>query len=76
MPFALARKEEMMTLPARLEGDVRVTLGVDTHAEVHVAVALDQLGRRLGIRSAPATPPGSAQLLGWASQFGPVGVRA
>jgi transposase len=72
MPFALARKEERMTLPTRLEGDVRVTLGVDTHAEVHVAVALDQLGRRLGIRSAPATPAGSAQLLGWASQFGPV----
>jgi hypothetical protein len=26
----------------------RVTVGVDTHRDVHVAVALDQLGRRLG----------------------------
>jgi SRSO17 transposase len=26
---------------------VEVVLGVDTHLDVHVAVALDQLGRRL-----------------------------
>jgi hypothetical protein len=25
-----------------------VVLGVDTHLDLHVAVALDQLGRRLG----------------------------
>jgi transposase len=28
--------------------DVHVTVGVDTHADVHVAAALDQLGRLLG----------------------------
>ena len=28
--------------------DVEVVLGVDTHLEFHVAVALDNLGRRLG----------------------------
>jgi hypothetical protein len=29
-----------------------VILGIDTHLEVHVAVALDGLGRRLGARRA------------------------
>ena len=27
---------------------VSVTVGVDTHADAHVGVALDQVGRRLG----------------------------
>ena len=44
--------------------DVRVILGVDTHAEVHVAVALDQLGRRLGSCGFPATADGYADRLG------------
>jgi transposase len=61
-----------VTLPVLPDAEIRVTLGVDTHAEVHVAVALDQLGRRLGVRSVPATPAGSAQLLAWASHLGPV----
>jgi transposase len=55
-----------------LDAEVRVTLGVDTHADVHVAVALDQLGRRLGACTVAATPAGSRQLLGWASRFGPI----
>jgi transposase len=52
--------------------DVRVILGVDTHAEVHVAVALDQLGRRLGSCGFPTTADGYADLLGWAGRLGPV----
>jgi hypothetical protein len=32
-----------------------VILGVDTHLDVHVAVALDGLGRRLGELAMPAT---------------------
>jgi len=51
---------------------VQVTLGVDTHAEVHVAVALDQLGRRLGACTVATTPAGARELLCWASQFGPI----
>ena len=61
-----------MTLPALPDAEVRVTLGVDTHADVHVAVALDQLGRRLGACTVATTPAGAQQLLGWASQFGPI----
>jgi hypothetical protein len=44
-------------------GEVRVTVGVDTHTDQHVAVALDQFGRRLGTRSVPTTPAGFAALL-------------
>jgi hypothetical protein len=47
--------------------EVRVTLGVDTHKDVHVAVAVDQLGRRLGELSIPTNPAGYARLIDWAS---------
>ncbi|MGH2457127.1 MAG: IS110 family transposase, partial [Candidatus Limnocylindria bacterium] len=49
-----------------------MTLGVDTHADVHVGVALDALGRRLGACTIPTTPAGYAQLVAWAGQFGTV----
>ena len=39
-----------------------VTVGVDTHSDIHVAVALDQLGRRLGTTTIPTTPQGYRQL--------------
>ncbi len=35
-----------------------VVLGVDTHLDAHVAVALDSLGRRLGELSVPTTKKG------------------
>lgn len=46
--------------------------GVDCHAEVHHAAALDGTGRRLGERAFPATQPGYEQLLAWLRGFGPV----
>src|SRR6187431_3417333 len=49
---------------------VRVTIGVDTHTDQHVGVALNQFGRRLGTRSVPTTPAGFAALLTWARDFG------
>jgi transposase len=49
-----------------------VTGGVDTHADVHVAAALDPIGGLLGVREFPATPAGYAQLLGWLGGFGTV----
>jgi transposase len=50
-----------------------VVLGVDTHLDLHVAVALDQLGRRLGELTVPTTTRGYERLLRWAEGFGPVG---
>jgi hypothetical protein len=34
-----------------------VTVGVDTHADIHVAVAKDAFGRGLDITSVRAAPP-------------------
>jgi transposase len=50
--------------------DPIVTVGVDTHSDIHVAVALDQLGRRLGATTIPTTPAGYRQLEAWARRFG------
>jgi transposase len=47
-----------------------VAIGVDTHKEVHVAVALDALGAQLDSREFPATAAGYGSLLAWASEFG------
>jgi hypothetical protein len=52
--------------------DVEVVLGVDTHLEFHVAVALDDLGRRLGELRVPTTNKGYTRLLCWAEEFGVV----
>jgi transposase len=60
----------MTTMPQ--PASTQVTVGVDTHLEVHVAVVKDQLGRRLATTSVATTPAGYAELLGWAAQFGPV----
>jgi transposase len=50
-----------------------VVLGVDTHLDSHVAVALDDLGRRLGEQTVPTTKKGYESLVSWAEGFGPVG---
>jgi transposase len=52
-----------------------VILGVDTHLDFHVAVAVDHLGRRLGESSVPTTVKGYERLLRWAEGFGPREVR-
>ena len=49
-----------------------ITGGVDTHADVHVAAALDPLGGLLGVQEFPATPAGYGLLLGWLGGFGSV----
>lgn len=56
---------------AQLE-PVRVTVGVDTHKDAHVAVAKDHLGRHLGENSIPTTPRGYRDLLSWAESHGEV----
>ncbi len=51
---------------------VRVTGGVDTHADTHVTAAIDDNGGLLGVESFPATDAGFAELLGWLIGFGSV----
>ncbi len=47
-----------------------ITLGVDTHKDNHVAVALDGLGRCLGTLSVPTNLAGYKKLVSWANKFG------
>jgi len=49
-----------------------ITGGVDTHADTHVAAALDSVGGLLGVQEFPVTPAGYAGLLGWLGGFGTV----
>ena len=49
-----------------------ITAGVDTHADMHVAAALDPVGGLLGVREFPATAAGYASLLSWLGEFGDV----
>ena len=51
---------------------LEVVLGVDTHLDVHVGVALDHLGRRLGALTLPTSAKGYEELLSWAEGLGPV----
>jgi len=53
-----------------METEVAVILGVDTHLDFHVAVAIDHLGRRLGEASVPTTAKGYERLLRWTEGFG------
>jgi transposase len=52
--------------------EANVTLGVDTHKDSHVAVALDGLGRHLGTLSVATTTLGYRKLLGWARELGTI----
>jgi hypothetical protein len=49
-----------------------ITGGVDTHADVHVAAALDPIGGLLGVGEFATTPAGDARLLEWLGGFGTV----
>ena len=49
-----------------------ITGGVDTHADTHVAAALDPVGGLLGVEEFPATAAGYSRLLGWLGGFGTV----
>jgi transposase len=56
----------------RPDTKAEVILGVDTHLDFHVAVAVDHLGRSLGESSVPTTANGYERLLCWAEGFGPL----
>jgi hypothetical protein len=67
-PHELERDDmASMPQPQRL-----VTVGVDSHKDVHVAAAVDQLGRILGTTQAPTTRRGYGQLERWAQGLGKV----
>ena len=51
---------------------VRVVVGVDTHQDKHVAVAIDRQGVRLGELHAPATLHGYQDLERWSRSLGEV----
>jgi transposase len=55
-----------------LEGGRRVVGGVDTHKDIHVAAAVDDVGRILGTAVFPTTTRGHRALLAWLGHFGPV----
>src|SRR5712691_9909193 len=62
VPSLNHRKGTAMTI---VEDKRAITGGVDTHADMHVAAALDPIGGLLGVQEFPATTAGYAGLLGW-----------
>ncbi len=52
---------------------VQVVIGVDTHRDQHVAVAIDRQGVRLGERHVSATTNGYDELERWSDSLGDIG---
>lgn len=46
-----------------------VIMGCDSHKRTHTFVAVDQVGRRLGTKTLPATTDGHLAVLAWAQQW-------
>ena len=61
-----------VTIVEEARATCAITGGVDTHADMHVAAALDPIGGLLGVGEFPATAAGYARLLGWLGGFGTV----
>lgn len=55
---------------AIVEATRHVTGGVDTHADLHVAAAVDQLGGVIGIEAFETTEAGYQRLTGWLRSHG------
>jgi hypothetical protein len=49
---------------------VKIIIGVDTHKDVHTAVAINEIGARLGTLAIPVSPKGYRDLETWARAFG------
>lgn len=52
--------------------DGGLVVGVDTHLDMHVAVVLDRLGRRIDVREFSATDAGNIAMAGWLTGMGRV----
>ena len=62
-----------MTTMTQTPSDARrVFGGIDTHKDVHVAAALDEVGRLLGTCSFPTTTAGYRQLWQWLCSHGDI----
>ena len=61
-----------MTTGIEEEPPREITLGVDTHKDIHVAAAFDAMGRVLGTHEFATSAAGYGELLAWATQFGTV----
>lgn len=57
-------------MPSIAEHNGPVTGGVDTHAELHVAAVVDQVGRVLGTQAFPTTAEGYQATLAWMGSHG------
>lgn len=55
-----------------VEVDRAITGGVDTHLDVNVAAALDEIGGLLGVESFATTAAGNEALIAWLDSFGRV----
>jgi transposase len=53
-----------------VEVERRITGGVDTHLDVNVAAALDDIGGLLGVESFATTVDGNQALISWLDSFG------
>ena len=73
-PAAIFQQEVEMTGVVGHEGSraVQVIIGVDTHQDRHVAVAIDRQGVRLGERHMPATMFGYGELERWSRGLGEI----
>jgi transposase len=61
-----------ITIVAQPSPSVQLSIGVDTHEDIHVAVAKNALGQKVATTRIPTTPAGYAQLLAWARGLGRV----
>jgi transposase len=68
----LQPNQKGMAMNTLTEQRTRITGGVDTHRDVHVVAALDELGTELGVESFPATPVGYRRVLRFLRRFGEV----
>jgi transposase len=64
----------LVTPPTLPQTTGPVTVGVDTHRDLHVAGVLDGRGRLIATESFPTTAQGHRLLEGWAVSFGETGV--
>ena len=72
-PHPPVSEEKAITImPAITPTVSTITIGVDTHKDLHVAVAVDALGRRLAESSTPATAAGYQELYRWAKTLGDI----